>query len=564
MQRAPDERVTRSLAREIARREQLKALVAGSIGSLGSHYVLALEAINAETGDVMAREQVEAASKEQVLTSLGAATSRLREKLGESLASIQKFDVPLPRATTPVARGAACVLARARPGPDGSRRRGDSAPEAGDRARSGLRDGAGAVCRRVYANADRTAEAPAFSRRAFELRERVSERERFFLSWRYYIDAAQAWDKALDLARSWTATYPREAFAFNSLGLASSAFGQHDQAVRAFREAIRIDPKFVPPHRNLTGSLIALNRFEEARSVLRKATADGIDSLGLRQMGYLLAFLGQRFGGRHAGAGASARSAGGDVVDQFGRADVEIFRTDSAPRTSCFSAACEAALRDNFQELGARWMVEDAETHAIVGQCGEARRETSAALDLGRDNFTLERASRALALCDAAGEASSLSVELANRFPDATLTTRVQLPVTAAALAIRRGEPGARPCAAGSGQAVRSRPGGRVLAGLPSRSGVSRTERRTIGRGPVPKHPRPSRRVHDLAALPAGASRRRPCRRPGRRRRAGPQGLRRISCALAGRRFGSAAARASPRRSTPGSSSTLHQSLACM
>ena len=101
MERSPDERVTRSIAREIARREQLKALLAGSIASLGRNYVLALEAINAETGDVMAREQAEAASKEQVLTSLGAATSRLREKLGESLASIQKFDVPLPRATTP-------------------------------------------------------------------------------------------------------------------------------------------------------------------------------------------------------------------------------------------------------------------------------------------------------------------------------------------------------------------------------------------------------------------------------------------------------------------------------
>ena len=101
MQRAPDERVTPPIAREIARREQLKALVAGSIGTLGSHYVLALEAINAETGDVMAREQVEASVKEQVLTSLGAAATRLREQLGESLASIQRFDVPLPRATTP-------------------------------------------------------------------------------------------------------------------------------------------------------------------------------------------------------------------------------------------------------------------------------------------------------------------------------------------------------------------------------------------------------------------------------------------------------------------------------
>src|SRR6185436_6997651 len=91
MQREPEERVTRSIAREIARREQLKALLAGSIASLGRNYVIALEAINAENGDVIAREQAEAASKEEVLTSLGTATSRLREKLGESLKSINEF-----------------------------------------------------------------------------------------------------------------------------------------------------------------------------------------------------------------------------------------------------------------------------------------------------------------------------------------------------------------------------------------------------------------------------------------------------------------------------------------
>jgi tetratricopeptide (TPR) repeat protein len=124
------------------------------------------------------------------------------------------------------------------------------------------------------------------------LRDRVSERERFFLSWRYHIDAVQAWDKALDLARSWTATYPREAFAFNSLGLASATFGQHDQAVGAFREAIRLDPKFVSPHRNLAGSLVALGRFDEAASVVREAVAQGVRSIGVRQFAYMLAFLG--------------------------------------------------------------------------------------------------------------------------------------------------------------------------------------------------------------------------------------------------------------------------------
>ncbi len=122
----------------------------------------------------------------------------------------------------------------------------------------------------VYANNGRSAEAPVYSRRAFELRDRVSERERFFISWRYYIDAEQAWDKALDLSTAWTKTYPREAFAFNSLGMASAAFGQHEQAIAAFREAMRLEPAFVPPRGNLAGSLIALNRFDQARTLVRE------------------------------------------------------------------------------------------------------------------------------------------------------------------------------------------------------------------------------------------------------------------------------------------------------
>jgi tetratricopeptide (TPR) repeat protein len=439
MERRPGERVTRTIAREIARREQIKALVAGSIGRFGSHYLLALEAINAESGDVMARDQIEAESKEQVLTSLGSVTSRLRGKLGESLATIQRFDTPLPRATTAsLAALHAYALARG----EGSTVPGIEAIPQLKRAIELDPDFAmaQALLSAVYANSHQTAEAPAFARRAFELRDRVSERERFFLSWRYYIDAAQAWDQALELSRSWTVTYPREAFAFNSLGLAYAAFGQHDEAVQAFREAIRLDPKFVSPHRNLTGSLIALNRFVEAASVARTATADGIDSIGVRQYAYLVAFL------------ANDSSAMERERSRTRGAQDAMWSTNTEAQTSRFSGrvqiahdlyqrAVQAALRENSRELAAQWTLEDAESHAMVGQCADARREAAAGLELGRDNFTIERASRALALCGAGSGAPELSVELASRFPSATLTRRIQLPVTAAALALGRGEP---------------------------------------------------------------------------------------------------------------------------
>jgi len=105
-----------------------------------------------------------------------------------------------------------------------------------------------------------------------------------------------------------------------------------------------------------------------------------------------------------------------------------------------FERGVQAAVRDNFRELGAQWTMEDAESHAIAGECADARREIAAGLELGRDNFTLERAGRVQSLCGG-GEGANLAGELADRFPDATLTARIQLPVAAAALALQRGEP---------------------------------------------------------------------------------------------------------------------------
>jgi predicted Ser/Thr protein kinase len=169
MQRSPNEAITRTIAREIAQREQLKALVAGSIASLGQHYVVALEAVNAQNGDVMAREQVEVNSKEEVLSSLGAAVSRLRRKLGESLASVQRYDVPLPQATTP-SLDALQAYARALEGGRINDQRVETIPrlkraiELDPNFALALAELSG-----TYANTWQSLLAPPWSRRAFEL-----------------------------------------------------------------------------------------------------------------------------------------------------------------------------------------------------------------------------------------------------------------------------------------------------------------------------------------------------------------------------------------------------------
>jgi eukaryotic-like serine/threonine-protein kinase len=438
MNRSPDEQLTAPVAREIAQREQLKALLAGSIATMGSHYVLAIEAINAATGDVMAREQVEVASKEQLLTALGTATSTLRKKLGESLATIERFDVQLPRATTPsldALHAYALALDEGRAIP-----RLEAIPH----LRRAIEIDpnfamAQALLAGMYSNTGQTALAPQLARRAFELRDRVSERERFFIAWRYYRDALQEADKALELARSWTATYPREAFAFNALGIAAQALGQYDESHHALGEAIRLDPKFVPAYLNLAEVLRAQNRFADARALFTEAAGRGIDHLSLRRIGYLIAL---------AEGDDAARAK---HLEWALNAPDPVAPLDWEPRTAALAGQVEAAHlkfraiipiaeQKGFNEWAAKFALEDAEMHAVVGDCGDVPDEIATSLRLSRDNFNLARAARVLALCRHSSQAAELASETTRRFPEATLTNLVLLPVAAAASAISRGD----------------------------------------------------------------------------------------------------------------------------
>jgi eukaryotic-like serine/threonine-protein kinase len=438
MNRPPDQRITREMAREIAQREHLKAFLTGSISSLGRNYVFAIEAVNAQTGDSMAREQVEVGQKEQVLAALGQAAARLRAKLGESLASIQKYDVPLPRATTSsldalhsyaLALDEDRLVARVGAIPHLKR-----AIELDPNFAL-----AQALLSGVYANARQTALAPQYSQRAFELRDRVSERERFFISWRYYHDATQDWDKALELARTWTATYPREVFAFNSLGAAYKAFALFDQSIEAFRASARLDPSFAVPVENLASTLIVVDRLDEATAAIGQATALRPDLVSLRRLAYVVALMKNDEPGMQRELDAAKRLK--DVLlasDWEARSSAFHGRVRAAHEQ--YRRAVQLATQAELVETAAQWSAADAETHALVGQCAETRSETAAAIAQSRDNFTLEASARALALCGQRADAAALAGELANRFPGATLTMRIQRPLVDAASAIQGGD----------------------------------------------------------------------------------------------------------------------------
>jgi serine/threonine protein kinase/tetratricopeptide (TPR) repeat protein len=440
MQRSVNESITRAVARQIAQREQLKALVAGSITSLGRHYVVGVEVVNAETGDVMAREQVEANSKEEVLTSLGAAASRLRRTLGESLSSIRRFDVPLPQATTPSLEALHAYALAIDEG-----RVNDQRPESIPHLKRAIELDphfalAMAQLSGTYTNTWQSALAPEWSRKAFELRDRVSERERYMISWRYYRDATQAWDQGVELGKSWRDAYPRESTAFNSLGRAAWALGRYDQAIAPLQESIRLDSRWFAPRLNLLWTLTALNQFDAARKVLEDARAANIQSIGFPQMAYVLAFMENDTATMTRELDAASALPDGAWASNW-QARTSAFGGQIARAHEEFRRSVATTDQANLPELSGLFGAQDAIAHAVVGQCVEARREALAAIDVSQDNFTLESAGRALAWCGMTGDADHVSRDLARRYPEAILTTRMMVPVIAAASAIKMRKP---------------------------------------------------------------------------------------------------------------------------
>jgi tetratricopeptide (TPR) repeat protein len=268
----------------------------------------------------------------------------------------------------------------------------------------------------VYVNTYQSALAPAYSKRAFELRDRVSERERFFISWRYYRDAVQAWDKGLELARSWTAAYPREAFAFNSLGAALIRFGDFDASVESFRQAIRPGSEIRPRLWKPCG-ITARSRSSDRST--RGAAGRRCQTARFRRCASSCRICWRSCKGDSATMAREleASLSAGETNAAGWQAQASVFEGHIRQAHDEFGHGIEAARRGNFNEVAAQLTIEDAEVHAIVGQCREARTEVSAGLALSHDNGTLEHAGRALAVCGAEREALELSSDWQSSFP---------------------------------------------------------------------------------------------------------------------------------------------------
>jgi len=437
MGRSPDERVTRDIGREICQRQGLKALLAGSISGLGSHYVITLEAINAQSGDAIAREQAEAENKEQVLKKLGEAATKLREELGESLASIQKFDAPIEQVTTSSLEALKAFSMGAEQFSKGNylgsiplfRRATEIDPNFAY---------AYTFLSAAYGNTGQTDQAADAGAKAFELRDRASEHEKFAISSLYYGNATREADKRLEVDELWQRTYPRDDRAYTQLAIDYNRLGLFEKAIAVVREGIRLNPNVAYHRSNLANSFIRLNRFDEAKEIYQQALAQKLDAAGFHAGLYSIAFIkGDAEAMKQQVEWAKGRT--NEYVAQEWQASSAEFSGQLRKGVEFEDRAVELAQRHDFKDVTAEDLSVEAVSQAAFGDCKHIDELTGKAFAIGRSWQTLINAGRAFALCGKESQAQSVINELTKRFPKDSLLNAIWLPVIRAQMEIRRG-----------------------------------------------------------------------------------------------------------------------------
>jgi len=407
MSRSPDERLTKELAREVSRRQGLKALLTGAISSLGSNYVISLEAMNPFTGDVIAREQVEAESKEQVLRSLGSAASKLRERLGESLRTIERYDAPIEQATT---SSLEALKAFSMGNEQHNKARYLEAIPFYLRAVELDKDFALAYTRLAvaYDNTRQQELASEMATKAFELRERVSEREKLYISWRYYSSATRELEKAIEVLELWKQTYPRDTEPYNTLANSYIQIGQFERATAEAREAIQLNPNRPQPYSNLALAFICTGRLDDAKRVYEQAFAQGLDSTSFHSGLYWISLMeGDPETMQKQVDWMSGRSNEYESIDW--QAKTATFWGQFQKARALSERAASLAEQNNVREIASQYALRAVLREAVAGKCDRPKERVAEALKIARNTSTVE-AAITLALCGELSQADRKSV----------------------------------------------------------------------------------------------------------------------------------------------------------
>jgi eukaryotic-like serine/threonine-protein kinase len=444
MGRKDDERLTHAVGREVCQRLGVKAMLEGSIAALGTNYVLRLEATDCQTGEPLAREQSEAAGQARVLKELGAIASRMRTTLGESLPSIQRFDVPIEQATTP----SLTALKAYAMGLE-ERRRGRELESVAffNQAIDVDREFASAyaMLSTVYGSLGELRRSEEYARLAYVLQNRVSERERLFITYQFHDRVTGNQDKAAATLELWKTAYPRESRPVNALALIHNRMGRYARAEEEAREALRRSPGHPFPLSNLASAYRSMGRYGDARKIGEEAVSLGVETSPTRRLLYQLGMLtGDGSAAQHA-AWAKDRPREFDLVSA--QAQVAAYEGRLREAGELYRRAADMALARNLRGTASGFSAHLAFTEALYRDTREAADNVRRVLALvemdpeGPGTIPRFRAPAALALAGVGAEALSIVTRAEQRYPEATFVRTVLGPVTRAAIALGQQRP---------------------------------------------------------------------------------------------------------------------------
>jgi serine/threonine protein kinase len=436
MGRASGERVTREVAQEICLRTGSKALLTGSISSLGSQYLVGLEAVNCGNGDTLAKDETTASRKEDVVKALSSVTTTLRTRLGESLASVQKFDVPI-EATTPSLE----ALKTFSMGVTTQAEKGDAEAIPFFKRAIEIDPNFAMAYARLgisYANLGQPSMALQNLERAYGLRDRVSAREKLHITADYAYATGEL-EKEAQTYLLWIQSYPRDAIPHINLGANATALGQYDKGVVENKEGVRLEPINSAGVGNLAQDYMAVNRFPDAKTTLEQAQARNLDGVGIRLQMYSLAFLEGDSGQMEQQLAWSAGKPGAEDPLLSAQSDTEAYRGHLAKARDFSRRAVDSAIRADSKETAALWQANAALREAEFGNPVEAKKGVTAALALapGRD-VKVEAALILARVGDSAG-AKTMIQELEKSNPSNTVLKLYWAPTLKAAMELNGG-----------------------------------------------------------------------------------------------------------------------------
>jgi len=384
MGRGPAEHITADVARELCLRTGSKAVLSGTISNLGSEYVVSLDAVACNSGDNLAKERAEAPSKEGVLKALDTTATAMRARLGESLASVQKFDVPV-EATTPSLE----ALKAYSMGITTGRTKGDA--EAIPFMRRAIELDPNFAMAYVglaveYSNLGQASLAADYSKKSYDLRDRVSDREKYRISAFYFQYVTGEVEKATEAYELWGKSYPRDSVPHGNLGFIYNSLGQYDKSIAETELQQRLEPTIVG-YGNQAGNYIAVNRLKDARQTLQEAQQKNFDGLNIRSQQYALAFLSGDTAEMERQVEWSAGRPGEEDQMLNSHADTQAYYGRLGKARDLARRATDSAVRGDAKETGALWLAFQALREAEVGNGAAARQAAARALALapGRD-----------------------------------------------------------------------------------------------------------------------------------------------------------------------------------